>query len=78
MALKKQHRIAEMMTKDTKMSWNCNSDRSEKSTNTIVKYQQRLPPQNAKQQVLKFRLGTYITPKEGLMTDPNKFHDFII
>ena len=51
---------------------------TEKSANTIVQYRQWLPPQNAKQQVLKFSQGTNITPKEGLMTDPNKFHDFMI
>ena len=36
MALKKQHRIAEMMTKDTKMSWNCNSDREKHKYNSKI------------------------------------------
>ena len=37
MALKQQHKAAAMAwTNDTKMAWNCYSDR--KSTNTIVKY----------------------------------------
>ena len=51
MAMKQQHKTAEMATNDTKIGWNCDSDREKRK----------------KRQVLKFRLGTYIT-QEGLDT----------
>ena len=34
MALKQQHKIAEMVTNDTKMGWNLDSDK--KNANTLV------------------------------------------
>ena len=34
MAWKQQHKTAEMVTNDTKMGWNCDSDK--KTANTLV------------------------------------------
>ena len=143
MSLKQRLRMTDILTNNTKMGWNCDSDRekckynskiptvtcpwnrdlgwqifwqttqrwvetataTQKSANTIVKYQQRhvletvtwdgrygdkhkdglklrqrqrtaqykgeiptetcLPPQYLKWQVVKFRLGTYVTPLRG-------------
>ena len=63
------------LNSDTKMAWNCDSDKKGKYNKLIVKYHQRhgfliSTPMYVKQQVLKFRQGTYLPPpppKEGLL-----------
>ena len=56
---------AEMVTSDTKMGWNCDSDREKRKDNSKIPTAKWIPPQYAKQQVLKFRLWTYVTPLRG-------------
>ena len=46
---------------DTKTNWTCDSNKE--SANRVVKYRQRLFPQSAKCQVLKFKLETRTDPK---------------
>ena len=63
------------LNSDTKMAWNCDGDKKGKYNKLIVKYHQRhgfliSTPMYVKQQVLKFRQGTYLPPpppKEGLL-----------
>ena len=55
------------LNNDTKMAWNCDSDKKGKYNKLIVKYHQRhgfliSTPMYVKQQVLKFRQGTYLPP----------------
>ena len=67
MALKQRHRTAEMTRNDTKIGQNCdsNSDRENCKYNSKILTATWLPPQYEKQQVLKFRLGTYVIPLRG-------------
>ena len=48
MALKQWHRTAEMMTNDTKMAWNCDSDRERHKYNCKIPTATWLPPQYTK------------------------------
>ena len=54
-------RTAEMVTNDTKMCLQCKSD-GEKCKHNSILTAAWLPPQYAKWKVLKFRLGTSVTP----------------
>ena len=65
MSLKQRHRAAEMATNDTKMDWNCDSDREKRKYDSKISIATWPPPQYAKEQVLKFRLWTYVTPLRG-------------
>ena len=59
-----------MVTSDTKMGWNCYSEREKRKYNSKIPTAIWLPPQYVKQQVLKFRRGTYVTllePWEALL-----------
>ena len=62
MALKQRHKTDEMATNDTKMDWNCDSDRDKCKYNSKIPTGTWLPPQYVKWRVLKFRLGTYVPP----------------
>ena len=59
MALRKQHRTAEMATNDTKMGSNCESDREKRKYNSKISTATWISPQYANRQVSKFRL--YLT-----------------
>ena len=66
MALKQWHRTAEMTTNDTKMGWNCDSDRERhKHNNCKIPTATWLPPQYTKPHVLKFRLRDIRNPPGG-------------
>ena len=65
MTLKQRQRAAEMATNDTNMDWNYNSDREKRKYNSEIPTATSLPPQYEKQQVLKVRLWTYVTPLRG-------------
>ena len=65
MGLKKWHGTAGMVINDTKMGWNCDNNRQKHKYNGKMQTVTWLSPQFAKRQVLKFRLGTYITPLRG-------------
>ena len=66
MALKQWHRTAEMTTNDTKMGWNCDSDRERhKHNNCKIPTATWLPPQYTKPHVLKFRLRDIRNPPRG-------------
>jgi len=58
-----------MVTNDTKLGWNCNNDEEKGKYNSkiIPTVTWLWSPHHVKQQVLKFRLGTYSTPQEGLL-----------
>ena len=59
-----------MVTSDTKMGWNCDSDREKRKDNSKIPTAKRLPPQYTKQEVLTFRLETYVNllkPWGGLL-----------
>ena len=59
-----------MVTSDTKMGWNCDSDREKRKDNSNIPTAKWIPPQYAKQEVLTFRLETYVTllkPWGGLL-----------
>ena len=62
MALKQQHKTDEMATNDTKMDWNCDSDRDKCKYNSKIPTGTWLPPQYVRRRVLKFGLGTYVPP----------------
>ena len=50
-----------MVTNDTKIGGNCDDRQKPKYNSKIPTAVTWLPPQYAKQQVLKFRLGTHVT-----------------
>ena len=56
----RQYNGAEMVTSDTKMGWNCDSDREKRKYNSNIPTAKWIPPQYAKQEVLTFRLETYV------------------
>ena len=65
MALKQRHKADELVTNDTTLVWNCNSDKENHKYNS-KKYQQpsvTLPSlQYAKWTLLKFKWGTCVPP----------------
>ena len=70
MALKQWHRTAEMTTNDTKMGWNCDSDKERhKHNNCKIPTATWLPPQYTKPHVLKFRLRDIRNPPRGGLFD---------
>ena len=52
---------ADMVTSDRKMGWNCDIDREKRKDNSNIPTAKWIPPQYAKQEVLTFRLETYVT-----------------
>ena len=54
-----------MAANDTKIGFNCDSDREKCKYNSKMLTVMRRPPQYVKRQELKFRLGTYVTPLGG-------------
>ena len=49
-----------MVTSNTKMGWNCDIDREKRKDNSNIPTAKWIPPQYAKQEVLTFRLETYV------------------
>ena len=58
MALKQRHGAAEIEINDTKIGRNYDSNSEKRKDNGEILTAILLPPQDAKQQVLKFVLGT--------------------
>ena len=79
MALKQWHRTAEMTTNDTKMGWNCDSDRERhKHNNCKIPTATWLPPQYTKPHVLKFRLRDIRNPPRGAFLMHHDLSDLIL
>ena len=60
-----------MATNDTKMGWNCDSDKRKHKYNSKILTATWLPPQRAERQVLKIRPRTYVTLLRGLYKTEN-------
>ena len=71
MALKQQRRTAEMTKNDTKMDWNCNSDREKRKYNSTIP---TMAP-SSKRETTGFEIQSRDkhNPQRGSLTDPNNF-----
>ena len=76
MALKQWFWTAEMAPNDSKIGWNCDSDRKKRTK--IVKYKQQhgFLLNVRKDDFIKVRLGTYYTPSRHVLFIAEPLNDF--